>query len=142
MSCDTTPVSQRLATSCPGTKRRTGERESAAAVYNQVRAFIDATDGATAKLTRSQKERFVALCWIGQIFKHFPGPKAAYVTDWYDLPSWQKKPTRTFSSASNRTREASRLRPASSEIVVRVRLGRLTRLAPSHTASPGYRPHP
>jgi hypothetical protein len=43
------------------------ERESATAVYDQVRAFIDATNGQTAKLSRSQKGRFVALCWIGQI---------------------------------------------------------------------------
>src|SRR6185312_7337320 len=53
------------------------ERESAAAVYDQVRAFIETTDGGTAKLTRSQKGRFVALCWIGQIFKTLPRPKAS-----------------------------------------------------------------
>jgi hypothetical protein len=67
------------------------ERESAAAVYDQVRAFIEATDGSTAKLTRSQKGRFVALCWIGQVFKHFPDPKPAYVADWDDLPPWQQE---------------------------------------------------
>jgi len=67
------------------------ERESAAAVYDQVRAFIEATDGSTAKLTRSQKGRFVALCWIGQIFKHFPAPKPSYVADWDDLPPWQQE---------------------------------------------------
>lgn len=67
------------------------ERESAAAVYDQVRAFIDATGCGTAKLTRPQKGRFVALCWIGQIFKHFPDPKPAYVADWDDLPQWQQE---------------------------------------------------
>ena len=67
------------------------ERESAAAVYDQVRAFILATAGSTAKLTRDQKGRFVALCWIGQIFKHFPDPKPAYVADWGDLPKWQQE---------------------------------------------------
>lgn len=67
------------------------ERESAAAVYEQVRAFIVATNGATAKLTRAQKGRFVALCWIGQIFKHFPDPKPAYVADWDELPEWQQE---------------------------------------------------
>jgi hypothetical protein len=66
------------------------ERESAAAVYNQVSAFIAATAGSTAKLTRAQKGRFVALCWIGQIYKHFPDPKPSYVADWNDLPDWQK----------------------------------------------------
>lgn len=67
------------------------ERQSAAAVYEQVRAFIDATDNGAAKLSRSQKGRFVALCWIGQIFKHFPDPKPSYVADWEDLPQWQKE---------------------------------------------------
>jgi hypothetical protein len=67
------------------------ERESAAAVYEQVRQFIEAADGATAKLTREQKGRFVALCWIAQIFKHFPSPKASYVADWLDMPEWQRE---------------------------------------------------
>lgn len=67
------------------------ERDSAATVYAQVRAFIDATRGASTKLTREQKGRFVALCWIGQIYKHFPDPKPAYVADWDDLPEWQRE---------------------------------------------------
>ena len=67
------------------------ERSSAAAVYEQVRAFITATDGATAKLTRTQKGRFVALCWIGQIYRHFPDPKPAYLADWDELPEWQRE---------------------------------------------------
>jgi len=67
------------------------ERASATAVYDQVRAFVEATDGNTAKLTRAQKGRFVALCWIGQIHKHFPDPQPAYVTDWDDLPEWQQE---------------------------------------------------
>lgn len=67
------------------------ERAAAAAVYDQVRAFIDTTDGATAKLTREQKGRFVALCWTGQIYKHFPDPKPSYVADWDKLPDWQKE---------------------------------------------------
>ena len=67
------------------------ERASAAAVYDQVRAFIAATDGQTSKLTRTQKGRFVALCWIGQIYKHIPDPKPAYVADWDNLPEWQQQ---------------------------------------------------
>jgi hypothetical protein len=67
------------------------ERASAAAVYDQVRAFVAATDGHTSKLTRTQKGRFVALCWIGQIYKHIPDPKPAYVADWDDLPDWQQQ---------------------------------------------------
>jgi hypothetical protein len=67
------------------------ERESAATVYDQVLAFVKATDGRTAHLTRSQKGRFVALCWIGQVFKHFPDPKPAYIADWDDLPEWQQE---------------------------------------------------
>ncbi|MGH4012580.1 MAG: hypothetical protein ACRDSL_01305 [Pseudonocardiaceae bacterium] len=67
------------------------ERESATAVYDQVRAFIDATDGSTARLTREQRCRFVALCWIGQIYKHIPDPKPSYVADWDELPEWQRE---------------------------------------------------
>lgn len=67
------------------------ERDSATAVYQQVKTFITATDGATAKLTREQKGRFVALCWIGQIYKHFPDPKRSYVADWDELPQWQRE---------------------------------------------------
>ncbi|WP_406025971.1 hypothetical protein OH802_05825 [Nocardioides sp. NBC_00850] len=67
------------------------ERASAAAVYEQVRAFVQTSDGATAKLTREQKGRFVALCWIAQIFKHFPDPKPSYVADWADMSEWQRE---------------------------------------------------
>lgn len=67
------------------------ERRSAAAVYDQVRGFVLAADGATAKLNRSQKSRFVSLCWIGQIYRHIPDPKPGYVADWDDLPQWQRE---------------------------------------------------
>ncbi|MEV0051124.1 hypothetical protein AB0H34_11580 [Saccharopolyspora shandongensis] len=67
------------------------ERASAAAVYQQVHDFILATEGSTAKLTREQKGRFVALCWIGQIFRHIADPKPAYVADWEAMPEWQKE---------------------------------------------------
>ncbi|MFC0112599.1 hypothetical protein [Kibdelosporangium aridum] len=67
------------------------ERASAAAVYEQVRAFIEASDGNTSKLTREQKGRFVATCWIAQIYKHIPDPKPGYVADWADMPEWQRQ---------------------------------------------------
>lgn len=67
------------------------ERDSATAVCGQVQAFVEASDGSTSKLSRAQKGRFVALCWIGQIYKHFPDPKPAYVADWDDLPKWQQE---------------------------------------------------
>jgi hypothetical protein len=67
------------------------ERSSAAAVYQQVRSLIDTSSGAASKLTRQQKGQFVALCWITQIYRHFPEPKPSYVADWNDLPSWQQE---------------------------------------------------
>lgn len=67
------------------------ERASAAAVYDQVRAFIEATDGKVAKLSRVQKGQFVAVCWVGQIYKHFPDPKPSYVAGWDELPDWQQE---------------------------------------------------
>jgi hypothetical protein len=67
------------------------ERQSAAAVSEQVRQFIDVSGGSVSKLSREQKGRFVALCWIAQIYKHIAEPKPAYVADWEDLPLWQRE---------------------------------------------------
>ncbi|MEV6980379.1 hypothetical protein AB0M95_03845 [Sphaerisporangium sp. NPDC051017] len=67
------------------------ERQAAAAVYGQVREFITVSGGAAARLTRAQKGRFVALCWIAQIYRHFPDPKPSYVADWDEMPEWQRE---------------------------------------------------
>ncbi|WP_406638044.1 hypothetical protein [Amycolatopsis sp. WGS_07] len=67
------------------------ERASATAVYAQVRQFVEVSGGNTAKLSRAQKSRFVALCWIAQIYQHIPDPKPAYVADWDQLPQWQQE---------------------------------------------------
>src|SRR5215472_7609556 len=67
------------------------EQNSAIAVFDQIRQFVLATDGATAKLTRQQRGRIVCLCWIGQIFKHIPNPKESYIADWEQLPEWQRE---------------------------------------------------
>lgn len=67
------------------------ERDAAAAVCRQVKDFIDASDGATAKLSREQRGRFIATCWTAQIHKHIPDPKPAYTADWDNLPDWQKE---------------------------------------------------
>jgi hypothetical protein len=67
------------------------EQASAIAVYNQIAEFINTTSGATTNLTKEQRGRFVALCWIGQIYKHIPNPKPSYVADWDQLPEWQQR---------------------------------------------------
>jgi hypothetical protein len=67
------------------------ERDSAAAVFAQVHAFVEISDGQTGKLSREQKGRFVAVCWTAQIYKHIQEPKPAYVADWADLPQWQRE---------------------------------------------------
>jgi hypothetical protein len=67
------------------------ERDSAAAVYDQVRAFVEISEQNTSKLSREQKGRFVALCWIAQIHRHIPEPKPSYVADWDNLPAWQRE---------------------------------------------------
>jgi hypothetical protein len=67
------------------------ERAAAGAVYEQVRQFVELSDGHASRLSREQKGRFVATCWIAQMFKHFGDPKPAYVADWPDLPEWQKE---------------------------------------------------
>ncbi|GLZ04316.1 hypothetical protein Acsp03_17820 [Actinomadura sp. NBRC 104412] len=67
------------------------ERQAAGAVYRQVADFVEVSAGATAKLTREQKGRFVALCWIAQIHKHIAEPKPSYIADWDALPDWQQQ---------------------------------------------------
>ncbi|PPK70480.1 hypothetical protein V5P93_000640 [Actinokineospora auranticolor] len=65
------------------------ERAAANAVYEQVRAFVELGD--TSRLSRVQKGRFVALCWVAQVYKHIEAPKASYVADWDELPQWQRE---------------------------------------------------
>jgi hypothetical protein len=67
------------------------ERQAATAVYSQVRGFVEISEGNTSKLTREQKGRFVAICWIAQIYKHVESPKPGYVANWDDLPTWQRE---------------------------------------------------
>lgn len=67
------------------------ERQAAAAVCGQIRDFIATSDGNAKKLTREQKGRFVAICWIAQIYKHIESPKPGYVADWEELPEWQRE---------------------------------------------------
>ena len=87
----TTQASPSQATWPRGTTRPDWERQAAAVVYGQVRALVEASGGSTARLTREQKGRFVAICWITQIYKHIPDPKPSYVADWDDLPNWQQQ---------------------------------------------------
>lgn len=67
------------------------EKESASAVYEQVRQFVMLSGGKTTCLSREQKGRFVCLCWIVQIFKHISNPKSSYIADWDEIPVWQRE---------------------------------------------------
>ncbi len=67
------------------------EQQAAIATYEQVRQFVLLTNGCTQRLSREQKSRFVCLCWIGQIYRHFATPKESYVADWEQLPAWQRE---------------------------------------------------
>ena len=40
-------------------------------------------------ITREQKGRYIAICWIAQIYKHIDNPKPSYTADWTDLQQWQ-----------------------------------------------------
>jgi hypothetical protein len=66
------------------------EREAATAVYRQIRQFVAVTDGRARDLTSEQKGRFVAICWLGQVRALIDEPKPAYLSDWPDLPQWQR----------------------------------------------------
>jgi hypothetical protein len=88
---DPDPASVRMARGSPWEDTPEWERQAAGAVYRQVADFVEVSDAATAKLTREQKGRFVALCWIAQIHKHIPDPKPSYVADWDEMPDWQRE---------------------------------------------------
>jgi hypothetical protein len=60
-------------------------------VLGQVENLLATSGGAASELTREQKGRFVSICWIAQIHKHFPDPKPSYVADWDDQPEWQRE---------------------------------------------------
>ncbi|MGP2437008.1 hypothetical protein [Streptomyces sp. JW3] len=67
------------------------ERQAAGAVYEQVRQFLEVSDGHAGRLSREQKGRFVAIAWTAQMYKHFGDPKPGYVADWAALPEWQRE---------------------------------------------------
>ncbi|NJQ05234.1 hypothetical protein [Streptomyces lonarensis] len=67
------------------------ERQAAASVFKQVYDLVEASGGKTTELTREQKSRFVAICWVAQVHKHFESPKPGYVADWESLPEWQQE---------------------------------------------------
>ncbi|MFF8956489.1 hypothetical protein [Streptomyces sp. NPDC014894] len=75
----------------PWEERPQWEREAAVAVYEQVREFLRASGGSAARLTREQKGRYVALCWIAQTYRRLGEPKPGQVADWADLPEWRRQ---------------------------------------------------
>jgi hypothetical protein len=72
------------------------EQESAMAVFEQVRQFVLLSGGKTTRLSREQKGRFVAICWIAQIYKYFAQPKASYVDDGENCLTGKEKLTLLF----------------------------------------------
>ena len=67
------------------------ERAAAAAVEAQVAQLASLAPSGAAELSREQRGRFVALCWVAQIHENVANPKASYVADWDSLPEWQRK---------------------------------------------------
>ena len=51
-------------------------------MYELVQAFVVGSEGASRHLTREQKDQFVMLAWIAQIYRHFPQPQPSYVAPW------------------------------------------------------------
>ena len=85
------------------------ERQSAATVFEQVAGLLTASEGAAARLTRSQKGQFVAACWTAQIYLHIPDPKPAYVAPWEDLPAWQQETDADIFEAIEQAARSDRL---------------------------------
>jgi hypothetical protein len=60
-------------------------------VCHQVREFIRISGGSTTRLSREQRGRFIATCWIAQIYRRIEDPKPGYVADWSELSEWQRE---------------------------------------------------
>lgn len=83
------------------------ERAAAAAVEAQIVAFAQASRSGVRKLSSAQRGRFVALCWVAQMYEHFADPKPSYVADWDDLPEWQQRTNSDIFDAIVQTRQAT-----------------------------------
>jgi len=69
------------------------EKEIVTEIYAQMQALIQAgaQDEQVTCLNREQGGRAIRIAWIGQVYKHIPEPKPAYVCNWEEMPSWEQK---------------------------------------------------
>ena len=67
------------------------ERIAANTVGEMIRELLSNADEGAAKLTREQKGRFVAICWLTLVYQLIADPKPGYVADWDDMPEWQRE---------------------------------------------------
>jgi hypothetical protein len=69
------------------------EKEIVTELYQQMQALVLAGTGSTpvTRLTKEQGGRVIRIGWIGQVYKHIPNPKPAYVCDWEEMSSWEQE---------------------------------------------------
>lgn len=69
------------------------EKDVVTALYEQAHTFVKAgiQDRQAPCLNREQGGRFIRIGWIGQVYKHVPDPKPAYVCKWEDMSSWEQE---------------------------------------------------
>ncbi|WP_245548962.1 hypothetical protein [Nocardia exalbida] len=77
------------------------ERASAAAVYGQVVDFIERTQNAAARLSPELKGQFVAICWIGQIWRGYRIRSLAISRPGTSCPNGSRRPISEFSRQSS-----------------------------------------
>jgi hypothetical protein len=63
-------------------------------IYAQVQHLILAgkrSADETIRLTRKQGGLLVRIAWIGQVYRHIPKPKTAYVCPWEEMNIWEQE---------------------------------------------------
>ena len=63
------------------------ERNAAIAVHKRAAAFILAGGG---EISPEQGGRYISEAWNVEVFRNIENPKPNYVTDWDNLPEWQR----------------------------------------------------
>lgn len=82
------------------------EQRAAEAVAAHLAGFLATSGAGASKLAREQKGRFVAICWLAQVYLRIPDPKPGYVADWADLPEWQRETDADIFEAFERSVQA------------------------------------
>jgi len=66
------------------------EQRAATTVWKRTAAFVNA-GLPSCRLTPEQGGRYVSEAWNVEVFRNVENPKPSYVSNWDDLPEWQRR---------------------------------------------------